>query len=360
VELYPPLQNFVRFLEASRPDKHITILTTSGVYQQLQKFTAGNPAISIKRLGRTGPGIGKMSRIVSYLSFYLGATWLLIKKRPATVLYYETISSLPAFLFKRFFSLKANIMIHYHEYTSPAEYQQGMWLNKWFHALEGWLYPRAGWVSQTNQQRMDLFLADISPIEIARPEVVPNFPPLSWHKDNVAPEALPVRFVYVGALAMDTMYTREMADWILQQEGRATWDIYSYNITEEAKAYIHDLNSTWIKFFDGKDYTALPGILCHYHIGVILYKGHIPNYVYNAPNKLFEYLNSGLKAWLPREMTGALGYVDGVYVQAINFNRLVSLELPAEGKSVARRKGANYAEDALAPMKAELLKTSKE
>ena len=50
-------------------------------------------------------------------------------------------------------------------------------------------------------------------------------------------------------------------------------------------------------------------ILKNYDIGVILYKGHISNYVYNAPNKLFEYLACGLDVWLPKKMTGSLEYV---------------------------------------------------
>ncbi len=312
-------------------------------------------------MGRSGPDIGKVSRMLNYVSFYLGSTWYLLMKRPTTILYYETISSFPAYCYKRFFAPRTKIMIHYHEYTSPKEYQQGMWLTRYFHQLEHWLYPKAVWVSHTNQHRMDLFRRDISPVKISNPVVVPNFPSRYWHKENVAPSCLPTRFVYVGALAMDTMYTREMAEWILNQEGRASWHIYSFNITAQAKEYLKGLDSPWVELQEGKDYTALPGILCNYHIGVILYKGHIPNYIYNAPNKMFEYLNSGLQVWIPREMTGAMEYIDGVQVQTIDYNELRSQEFPdlvipkyAPGRKMF------YAEEVFPGMKEVLLNNSKD
>jgi hypothetical protein len=331
------------------------------MYNQLQNFYPHDPSISIKRLGRSGPGIGKVSRLLNYVLFYLGSIWHLFMKRPSTVLYYETISSFPAFCYKRFIVPRARIMIHYHEYTSPKEYKQGMWLTKYFHQLEYWLYPRAVWVSHTNQYRMDFFRQDIMPEKILNPEVVPNFPSRHWHKRNTSPPGLPIRFIYVGALAMDTMYAREMAEWILKQEGQATWHIYSFNITAEAKEYLNRLHSPWIELTEGKDYVALPAILCNYHIGVILYKGHIPNYVYNAPNKMFEYLNSGLQVWIPSEMTGAMDYVDGIMVHTIDYNKLQSGAVPdfiIPKYETDRR--MFYAEEAFFSFKEVLLKNSKD
>jgi hypothetical protein len=345
----------------SDPGQQITVLTTTGMYKQLQEFQPHHRAINIQRMGRSGPGIGKVSRLLSYGSFYLGAVWQLLMKQPVTVLYYETISSFPAYFYKRFIAPRAKIMIHYHEYTSPAEYRQGMWLTKYFHKLERWLYPRAAWVSHTNTRRMNLFLGDIKPINVKRAEAVPNFPSRSWHQKNIAPPGLPLRFVYVGALSMETMYTKEMAEWILGQEGKATWDIYSYNITTEAREYLSNLDSPWIRLWDGKDYTGLPKTLCNYHIGVILYKGHIPNYVFNAPNKLFEYLNSGLKVWLPGQMTGAMEYVDAVNVRAIDFNDpglpgMPVINIPGHGPAT---KGY-YAEEVFVALKDQLLNNTKD
>lgn len=49
----------------------------------------------------------------------------------------------------------------------------------------------------------------------------------------------------------------------------------------------------------GINYSDLPGVIRAYDVGVILYNGHIANYVFNAPNKLFEYLACGLDVWSP-------------------------------------------------------------
>jgi hypothetical protein len=33
-----------------------------------------------------------------------------------------------------------------------------------------------------------------------------------------------------------------------------------------------------------------------------LYKGHIPNYIYNVPNKVYEYLACGLQVWYSKDL----------------------------------------------------------
>ena len=126
--MYPPVQNFIRLLEKENLPQHITILTTAGRYKSLSRFKTIHPKIKIIRLGQSGPGIGWLARLYYYFIFYTSAVLLLLFKRPATVLYYETISSFPAYFYKKFINRAASIMVHYHEYTRPEEYQQGMFV----------------------------------------------------------------------------------------------------------------------------------------------------------------------------------------------------------------------------------------
>src|SRR6202043_3312153 len=98
------------------------------------------------------------------------------------------------------------------------------------------------------------------------------------------------------------------ANWIIQQDGRATWDIYSDNITEDAKVFLKSLNPELVRFQGRVNYFRLPGILRNYHTGVILYNGHIPNYIFNAPNKLFEYWACGLDVWFPEIRKSTMFY----------------------------------------------------
>ncbi len=325
VEMYPPIQNFIRLLEKEDLSKHITILTTAGRYKSLSRFNTIHPEIKIIRLGQSGPGIGRLARLYYYFIFYASAVLLLLFKRPATVLYYETISSFPAYFYKKFINRAASIMVHYHEYTSPKEYQQGMFITRLYNRYEKWLYPRLQWLSHTNAYRMQLFLKDIYPLQLQHSAIIPNYPPSSWYKEKKAIPAAPIQIVYIGALSLQTMYTKEMAEWVQAQQGKVFWDIYSYNITPDAVEYIMRLNSLWIHLKEGLDYTGLPEVLGQYHIGVILYKGHIANYIYNAPNKLFEYLSAGQQVWLPDVMTGAKEYADKKNVVSVNFENLQSL-----------------------------------
>ncbi len=55
-------------------------------------------------------------------------------------------------------------------------------------------------------------------------------------------------------------------------------------------------------------YELMPSILSNYDIGVILYKGVIPNHIYAVSNKLFEYWACGLDVWFSDKMTGSLQY----------------------------------------------------
>ncbi len=320
--MYPPVQNFINELEKKNLEQDIIILTTAGRYKSLSRFKTVHTKIKVFRLGQSGPGIGKMARLYYYFIFYVSAMLLLLFKRPGTVLYYETISSFPAYYYKKFIKRAASIMVHYHEYTSPTEYEQGMFITRLFHGYEKWLYPRLHWLSHTNNYRMNLFLKDIYPLQPQHNAIIPNYPPSSWYSEKKSIPEEPIQIVYIGALSLQTMYTKEMAEWVLAQQGKVLWDIYSYNITEDAVEYIRGLNSLWIHLKEGLDYAALPKVLGQYHIGVILYKGHIANYIYNAPNKLFEYQSAGLQVWVPDVMTGAMEYVDEKNVRSVNFETL--------------------------------------
>jgi hypothetical protein len=246
-------------------------------------------------------------------------------------------------------------MVHYHEYTSPAEYKQGMFLTKWFHQKEKWLYPKLAWLSHTNQNRMQLFMEDIKPVLPANTRVVPNYPPTSWQREPRLAKSDPVRMIYLGALSINTMYTREMAQWVLAQKGKVIWDIFAYKPEKTATNFIKQLNSDWVQLKEGIDYESLPALISQYDIGVVLYKGHITNYVWNAPNKLFEYLVAGLDVWYPHKMTGCFEYDAEVYwpkVLRLNFEQMEKYELHAllERKENNKRLISFNAESALLPL----------
>jgi hypothetical protein len=270
-------------------------------------------------------------RYWGYLNFYFSTITKMVLWKPDILLYYETLSSFPAIVYKKIFNSRCCLLVHYHEYTSQEEYKNEMILNRWWHALEKKTYPLYQWVSHTNQDRMELFLKDNKKIMIPNTHVLPNYPPAGWQKKNIPDQiGLPVKFVYVGALSLETMYVKEFAEWVSGLNGKATWDIYSNNIAEDAKLYFSLLQNKNIHFHGGVNYYLLPGIFKNYQVGVILYKGHIPNYVYNVPNKLFEYFACGLDVWFPHSMKSSLPYATENHypkILAVDFGNLDQLNL---------------------------------
>ena len=330
LELYPPIQNLIRVFEKASLENQFYILTTNGSYKELDLFKTDNKNINIIRLSDSVRKMDSLRRGKNYLKFYAGSLLFLLKKWPNKILYFETLSSFAPYLYKRFFNKKCLIYIHYHEYTSKVEYEKGMMLTKLFHIYEKYLYPNVEWLSHTNTYRMQLFKNDIFPTKISSEKILANYPPKSWFSQPLLINKFPLKIVYVGSLSMDTMYTQKFAEWVQTQNGKVIWDIYSYNCTEEAKAYFKNLNASNIIFYSGINYNELPSILRNYDVGVILYIGHCENHIYSAPNKLFEYLTCGLDAWYPNVLNGCFQYDSENTIPSIirlDFNDLANYEL---------------------------------
>jgi hypothetical protein len=233
-------------------------------------------------------------------------------------MYIEPHSALPVFL-ARFIIRRSHLIIHYHEYHSPDEFERpGMRMAKWFYRLEKrWLYPAAKWISQTNAMRLDLFLQDNPEVNSSKAVEMPNYPPAAWWEGENAAWGdgrhctQGLRFVYVGALSRADTYIEEAVSLIRSMGPQASLDIYSYNFHEEARPYLLSIEDAQIRFHDeGVDYDELPRYLRNYHVGLILYRGNTPNYVHNASNKLFEYLACDLDVIYPKEMEGVKPYAN--------------------------------------------------
>ncbi len=361
LELYPPVQNLLNVLGKKNAEKRITVLTTNVSVSTLKNIEYCSPGIKIKRLGVSGIQIGTFKRYLTYFYFNIGALVTLIFKRPESLLYFETISSFPAYLYKKYFNSKVNVFIHYHEYTSPDEYEKGMIQTRYFHKYEKWIYQRSNWLSHTNEYRLKQFVDDIKPVIINNPRVLPNYPPENWPCKQIDHIGTPVKAVYIGALSLKTMYVKQFVEYVIEQKGNLLFDIYAYNIDGETKRYLQGQNNDWIKLKAGVNYLDLPDILKQYEVGVVLYKGHISNYIYNAPNKLFEYYASGLDIWFPQIMKGSLPYVThNTYpkIMALDFDRLNDKQL----NNLSQRNGYEHkqplftCENVLEPLISKLMK----
>ena len=338
LEWYPPVVNLLRLIAQEHKDRKVIVYTTR---PPGDLFVTTGKNIIIRRLAPLSQKMGAMTRYAAYLSFYWRCSFSLLLLQPSSLLYFETLSSFPAWVYKKLSGRRSRLLIHYHEYTSPAEYASGMRLGRYFHKKEEALYPLADWISHTNADRMDRFLRDEGLPVNAVQKILPNYPPRQWLRAASHQPGRPLRIVYVGALSLDTMYAREFAQWVLDRKGEVVWHIYTSNSTEEAQSFFNELRDEHVRLFPPIPYERLPEVLDNYDVGIILYKGHILNYVYNAPNKLFEYLACGLDVWFPDVMKGCDRYItSGTYprVSSVDFLHLDKLDL----ERMTDREGYRY------------------
>ena len=326
IEKFPPVMNLIRLLETKLPGNvHLVVFTTRATVRT-ELFQSTNKQVKIKRFGLNTIHMNALLRYFNYLRYFLGSLAYCLFSKPDKFFYYESMSALVPLLLKKFIFKKAPLFIHYHEYMSALDYKH-MYLSGLFHRLEKKLYEGAAWISQTNPERMQLFLQDIGTPDLGNVHVYPNYPLREWGKYKTTAQInLPVRLVYVGSFgSMETIYIKEALEWIKEQQGKITLDIYSFNIPENVTAYVKSLNCAFIQILEAVNYYELPGILKDYDAGLILYKGTSKNFEYNAPNKLFEYLVCGLDVWYPATMKGVWMYdspVDWPKVVRLDFEKL--------------------------------------
>lgn len=275
---------------------------------------------------------GTVRRYTQYIWFNLRVFISLLFFNPTKILAYETMSILPIYLIL-LLRKTITIHIHYHEYTSFSEIEKGSAYFKLLHRLEKKLWQKPNvMLSHTNEDRKRLFLEDYTFIDEEKVSFFPNYPPSSWYaeakkkrKDKQVDE--PIRLVHVGALGLESMYVKEIVDWVLDQKGRYELDFYLTSVSADTKVYLDNLTSTHsnIRFKHSVRYFDLLEVLMKYDVGLVLYRGHIPNYVYNVPNKVIEYLACGLQVWYSKKLVSTAKFVSTEKINGclkVNFDDL--------------------------------------
>ena len=250
-----------------------------------------------------------IKRYFTFFQFNILSTLLLFLIRPKSVLYYETVSAFPALIYKKLRGKSVVVACHYHEYVSKEEYLRNSFINKKLHSFEQSMYSKINWISHTNGTRRELFCKDEN-INIEKVNVLPNYPSKNWAILNkLKRTSEPLKLVFVGySVDPESCYIIELINWLSNQNQHTSLDLYCLMPDSLPKQYVGQIRNTTVAMKSAVEYNDLPGTLKEYHVGVILYKGLIPNYIYNAPNKLFEYLSCGLDVWYPKEMKGIKEY----------------------------------------------------
>ena len=338
MELYPPICNLLDYVTINGGDKIIVITTEIDKGKKLQTCNNFSEKIIIKR----APGIFPTSRIrlFSYLLFYLNCLRLLLKHQPKSVLYFDTISSWPALVYKRMKGTAVKLLVHYHEYVSPREYAENMFLVKTMHRQETKMYSHSyHWISQTNEVRLQKMITDnhLESTNQSLFHIMPNYPSKYWAKEKTSfNSSSKVRLVYIGSLGFDTMYLKELVEWVLHNKSSLSLDLYAYNIGKHAKMFLESINDDGVVLHNGCNYKELPAILKNYDVGLVIYKPVAENWIQNAPNKVFEYLACGLDVWFSKTITYTLSIArKNVYPKIIpvDFDNLKEFNIQ---KAIAR------------------------
>jgi hypothetical protein len=324
LEYYPPVVNLLDIV--SSDDFNFQIHTTHNIQN---RKVYNNYNFKIYRSGLPNPNENSLIKLMKYIIYNMVSLYRLIKFKPEKIIYYETYSSWPVYMYSRFFSPNVDVYIHFHEYFDKKWYDSAMQIVKWYHKFEiTYLFKKAKWISHTNSDRIKLFLSDNPSVEENKMRILTNYPPKNWSKfkkEKLVKDC--IKTVYVGALSLSDTYIENYCNWVISKNGQVLFDIYSYNLHDDTKTYLKSLNTDYITYHEkGVEYEDLPEILSQYDIGLILYKALSLNYKYNAPNKLFEYLAANLNVWFADCMLGIKPYVSSRVI-AVDFDNLLSCNI---------------------------------
>jgi hypothetical protein len=301
---YPPVYNIARYLAGIGVS--VTLVTGRKKESSLELENYGVRVIEVALSNGSG-----LSSYLGYFNYYFKAFIELIRKPKIPVLYFESISSLPVFLFSLFFPFSKRILaIHYHEYFDKEEHKRQSFLERLGRRLEPPLFKRSSWISHTNADRLSRFHSEFPFIEKGKLRLMPNYPSEKWIQAPLVKDASgKVRLVYVGSVSMESLFLSELGAWLATQNGKFTCDIYSKNMDDKVLKFIQQQPPGLINFKGSIHYDSLPSLLPAYDVGLVLYNGHYStNFIYNAPNKLFEYLACGLDVWFSNTLLSSYPY----------------------------------------------------
>ena len=358
IEIFPPILNLLELIpEDCKPNTTVFSLTN-----HKGRSTFHISKIKVIRFSTPSEkSIGKFNSLKRHFLFNFNVLKALIAQRPQKILYYESFSAFPIFLYSFIFNRNTQILIHCHEYYSPNWYNSQTIHLKFSYFLERiYLFKKAKWISHTNEKRKLLFHQDFPNLNPEKLRVIPNYPPKKWITNpiNPRPPKKTVRFVYIGTLSINYTYIKEFCEWIKTKE-HARLDIYAFNLDNDALKYLQALQSENITFHNqGIEYDKIPSVIKSYDIGLILYKAITLNFKYNATNKLFEYLACDLDVWFPKEMLGCYEYITQdsyPQVRKIDFTQLDKIKPEDMKRGNLNYKPMHYwCEDAFQPLINEL------
>lgn len=258
LESYPPVLNHCEFLDRRK--------------------------VSFKIIsGRSGITLG----IVRYTVFLAESLFYWFRNRKILRLHLDFegyITPLWFFINLTGVSQSTKRRIHFHEYWEKLNYSP-----KWLSTVL--LFTQSSWsssayITHTNYRRALAFEKDWSVNDIG---VLPNYP-YFVHSGRLKEPGQVIKFVYIGY-----SFTREDHDLVnLRSFLDRLEEPYVLDIFTRVKPEDEVLIELSANFCGSLSYWMLRDVLINYDVGLVLYNQDKPNWVWNVPNKFYEYWNSNL------------------------------------------------------------------
>jgi len=307
LEYYPPATSTLTVF--SRQPGWTVSAWTSGNRRGLSEWQHRD--VEVRRPGFPRPDASLPGRTAGYAAWHVRVAAEIAAFKPDVLISVEPHSALAAWLYYKACRGAARLFIHHHEYYAPEDFaREGMRVLRRTLPLERRdLFPRAEWVSQTNDERLRL-LREWSPgIRDGAARVLPNYPTRQWVTRAAAiprtPAAGVMRLIYIGSASFEDTFIREAAEWVAHNPGTASLHVAGNNIQPDVWRWLAELGAPNVTSdSSGFEYDELPELLRQFDVGLVLYKGNTANFVHNVPNKAIEYLACGLNVWYPIQMIG--------------------------------------------------------
>lgn len=329
LEIYPPATNALALFSAQE-GLEIQVWSSDN-HKGLAKYEADG--ITVVRHDYPGFKCGSLKRVLGFLRWHWRVARDLQRWQPDVVLSIEPHSALALWINRRLLGGRARIMVHHHEYYSPLDFKRSG--NRTVRicrvAEEFCLYREAEWVSQTNQDRLDLMARDLPFLKPSQLGLWPNYPTESWLCRASAASArrqghTGLRIICVGSLSFEDTYVREIVTWAVAQGSAIQLHLCGYNVHQDVWEWLRELVAENVSFDpDGCPYSELPDLLTRFDVALVLYKGNTANFVHNIPNKVIEALACGLDVWYPQEMSTLTRFRDehpGLPLRALDYKDL--------------------------------------
>ena len=160
LEYYPPVTNFLNYLSGSKLFK-LSVYSTYNSKNRKEYDSKRGTTIFRAKLPHKDDTV--LVRLANFFKYNINFTYKIFREKPDVLIYYESISVLPALFYLIFKSRnKVNLVIIHHEYFSKEWYRTtAPIVVKFNHFLEKlYLYDRADSISQTNPDRSSRFAQD--------------------------------------------------------------------------------------------------------------------------------------------------------------------------------------------------------